>query len=136
MKAAIVGSLGFWGAMALVMSAPTQAQSKDPPGVNPTHYQCYRISASEPFKPQDVKLADQFGSSGAKVLKPSILCTPVSKNGAAVKDKKTHLVCYEDEGPKAVDKKVVVTNQFGAETLTVGGPWTLCVPSLKTVPKQ
>jgi len=29
-----------------------------------------------------------------------------------------------------------VTNQFGTETLTVGGPWTLCVPSLKTVPPQ
>jgi len=76
-----------------------------------------------------VKLADQFGASGAKVPKPIVLCAPV-------RDKRTYLMWYEDEGPKAADKKVAVTNQFGTETLTVGGPWRLCVPSLKTVPHQ
>ena len=136
MKAAIIGSLGFACMIASAMSAPTQAQTKDPPGVNPTHYQCYRVAEGQPFQPRDVKLADQFGASGARVLKPIVLCAPVSKNGAPVRDKRTHLTCYEDEGPKAVDKKVAVTNQFGTETLTVGGPWTLCVPSLKTVPHQ
>jgi hypothetical protein len=63
-------------------------------------------------------------------------CIREPRCGAPVRDKRTHLMCYKDEGPKAVEKKVAVTNQFGTETLTVGGPWTLCVPSLKTVPHQ
>jgi hypothetical protein len=136
MKTAVTGSLGFACIVASAMSVPTQAQTKDPPGVNPAHYQCYRVAEGQPFQAREVKLADQFGASGAKVLKPIVLCAPVSKNGAPVRDKRTHLMCYEDEGPKAVDKKVAVTNQFGTETLSVGGSWTLCVPSLKTVPHQ
>jgi len=109
---------------------PAHAQGKNPPGVNPTHYQCYRVWKTEPFKPREVKLRDQFGTSAAKVLKTSILCTPVDKNNLPAKDKQTHYVCYEEEG-KTVDKKVSVTNQFGKQILTVGGPALLCVPSVK-----
>ena len=132
MKAAIIGSLGFACMIASAMSAPTQAQTKDPPGVNPAHYQCYRVAEGQPFQPREVKLADQFGASGAKVLKPIVLCAPVSKNGAPVRDKRTHLMCYEDEGAESGSQE----GRGGTETLSVGGPWTLCVPSLKTVPHQ
>lgn len=122
-------------AMTALLSA-ANAQGKDPPGVNPAHYQCYRVSEQSTFKPVGVTLKDQFGTSETKVLKPIMLCAPTSKNGAAVKDQRTHLVCYQDEGGKAADKLVSVTNQFGNEKLTVGGPTMLCVPSLKTVIKQ
>jgi hypothetical protein len=104
-------------AIALGLSTSTPAESKDPLGVNPAHYQCYRVSEPEPFTSPPVKLADQFGTSEAKVGRANVLCAPVSKNGARVTDKRTHLVCYEDEGPKLVGKKVTVTNQFGTETL-------------------
>ena len=56
--------------IASTMSASTQAQTGDPPGVNLAHYQCYRLAEGQPFQPLEVKLADQFGASGAKVLKP------------------------------------------------------------------
>ena len=111
------------------------AQGKDPPGVNPSHYQCYRIAEQTPFKSVGVTLKDQFNASDAKILKPILLCAPTSKNGAVVKDPKTHLVCYQEDGAKSADKTVSVTNQFGTEKLTVGGPTMLCVPSLKTVVK-
>ena len=43
---------------------PLQAQGKDPPGVNPTHFVCYRVSAAKPLPPAEVKLKDQFGGFG------------------------------------------------------------------------
>jgi len=135
MKSSIVIKAATVFAAMAALSAQGSAQGKDPPGVNPAHYQCYRVAEAVPFKPLDVKLQDQFGASGAKVVKPTMICAPTSKNGAPVKDPRTHLVCYEDEGPKPVDKKVSVQNQFGKDTLTVGGPVMLCVPSLKTVLK-
>jgi len=135
MKAMMTGLLGLVCVSALVPITSALAQEKDPAGVNPAHYQCYRISEVEAFKPLGVTLADQFGKAEVKVLKPVMLCAPVSKNRAAVKDSKTHLVCYEDEGLEPANKKVAVINQFGKATLTVGGPAMLCVPSLKTVIK-
>ena len=103
---------------------------KDPPGVNPTHFLCYRVSEQKPVPPTSVKLLDQFGASGMKIGRALFLCNPVSKNGAELKDKTTHLVCYSI-GAKNAGKKVSVTNQFGTQVLTVGGTVTLCVPSLK-----
>ncbi len=126
-------SMGF--TMTALLST-ANAQGKDPPGVNPAHYQCYRVALQGTFKPITVTLKDQFGAAKVTVLKPVMLCAPTSKNEAAVKEPRTHLVCYEEEGGKAVDKLVSVTNQFGTEKLTVGGPTMLCVPSLKTVIKQ
>ena len=82
-----------------------------------------------------MKLRDQFGASTVKVVKPVFLCTPVEKNGVPARDKRTHLVCYEEEGGQAADKRVGVTNQFGKEVLSVDGPALLCVPSLKQVIK-
>jgi len=129
--------IGFAAAISLIASGATALAQKNPPGVNPTHYQCYRVAEKEPaFKPREVKLSDQFGASGAKVLKPMFLCAPASKNDLAARDKVTHYLCYEDEGPKAPDRPVEVTNQFGKEILVVGGPAVLCVPSIKTLIKQ
>ena len=111
-----------------------RSQGHDPPGVNPTHFQCYRVSPAQKFKPLAVKLQDQFGSSGVRVITPVLLCAPVAKNGVQPKDTKTHLVCYEEQEGKAADKRVVTTNQFGKELMTVGGAFVLCVPSLKQLP--
>ena len=128
-------SIMIAAAVATAMSATAQAQ-KNPPGVNPTHYQCYRVTEKEPpFRPREVKLHDQFGSSVAKVLKPLFLCAPTDKNDLKARDTKTHYVCYEDEGPKTPERTALITNQFGKEVLVVGGAFVLCVPSTKVLQK-
>jgi hypothetical protein len=68
-----------------------------------------------------------------KIVKPIFLCAPVEKNGVPPRDRQTHLVCYEEEGGRAADKRVSVTNQFGKETLAAANPTMLCVPSRKQV---
>jgi len=118
-------------AVAFAFSAGAPAHAKDPPGVNPAHYQCYRVKQIKRFKPVAVKLADQFGVAGAKVIQPVYLCAPTDKNGEGLKDKDTHLLCYQDTGVKTPNKKVRVINQFGEQDLVVTIPFMLCVPSLK-----
>jgi hypothetical protein len=118
----------------MALTSAAQAQGQNPPGVNPDHYLCYRVSQQKPIKPVAVKLADQFGNFGTKIGNALFLCAPVSKNGAEVKDKVTHLTCYSVSAKNA-GKTVQVTNQFGTQVLTVGGSVVLCVPSLKKVIK-
>jgi hypothetical protein len=115
--------------------SPAQAQGKDPPGVNPTHFVCYRVSQATKLKPAAVKLKDQFGAFGSKIGNPLFLCAPVSKNGEEVKDSKTHLTCYSISAKNA-GKKVKVTHQLGSQVLTVGGSVVLCLPSIKEVMKK
>jgi hypothetical protein len=124
-------------AAATVVAGTSSAYAqKNPAGVNPTHYQCYRVAEKTPFKERGVKLRDQFGTSGAKVLRPEFLCAPTDKNNLRARDRKTHYLCYEDVGPKAPERTVEIVNQFGKQILVVGGPVVLCVPSLKKVLKQ
>ena|SRR3989304_891730 len=129
MRTTSIATLAATVALALAAHAP--AYAKDPPGVNPTHYQCYRVKQIKRFKPVAVKLADQFGVAGVKVIQPVYLCAPTDKNGEGLKDKDTHLLCYQDAGVKAPNKKVRIINQFGEQDLAVTTPIVLCVPSLK-----
>ena len=127
MKAAILLALGF----GIAVSSAAQAQGKDPPGVNPTHFQCYRVSQQKPIK-AEAKVTDQFGGASYKLGAALFLCAPASKNGEPVKDKETHLTCYSIPAKNA-GKKVIVTHQFGSQQLTVGGSVVLCLPSIKKV---
>lgn len=127
MKAALLLSLGF----GIAFGSTAQAQGKDPPGVNPTHFQCYRVSQQKPIR-AEAKVVDQFGGASYKLGKALFLCAPASKNGEPVKDKETHLTCYSIPAKNAA-KKVVVRHQFGEQLLKVGGSVTLCLPSLKKV---
>jgi hypothetical protein len=119
------------------LSSPAQAQNgKNPPNVNPTHYQCYNVEG--PASAVTLKtLRDQFGiSEGVQVTKPMLLCGPTAKNGAAPKDRKTHYLCYQDEGVKPANRKARIINQLTKETgieLLVATPAMLCVPSLKRI---
>jgi hypothetical protein len=111
-------------------SARAQAPSPNPAGVNPAHYQCYKVAGQSP--PVAVRLVDQFGQSpSVRVLQPVFLCAPVGKNGEPIADEKTHLVCFTDTGVRPPNKTVRVTNQFGTQTLKVATPVALCVPSTK-----
>jgi hypothetical protein len=131
MKSAICLAIG----LGLTVTSAAQAQGKNPPGVNPAHYLCYRVSQAAPLKPPAaVKLSDQFGASGSKIGSALFLCTPVSKNGEEVKDKTTHLVCYS-VAAKNANKKVKIATQLGTQILKVGGSVTLCLPATKEVIK-
>jgi hypothetical protein len=133
MKARIIALIAF--AVASGSAAPAEAQGKDPPGVDPTHYQCYRVEVAT--KPMTLKtLQDQFGlAEKIAVSNPMYLCVPTAKNGVEPKDAKTHYLCYQDKGVKTPNRKVRITNQFGNVDLTVGAAAMLCVPSLKEILK-
>jgi len=108
---------------------------KNPPGVNPEHYACYRVTPSQPFKPRQVGLVDQFGKGVAVVVRAMYLCAPVSKNEEPIKDERTHLLCYVLKTSKAANKVAVVVNQFGESLMKIGPLEQLCVPSLKQIKK-
>ena len=86
MKTALILALGF----SIAVSSAALAQGKDPPGVNPTHFQCYRVSQQKPLQ-AEAKVTDQFGGPSYKLGAAMFLCAPASKNGEPVKDKETHL---------------------------------------------
>jgi hypothetical protein len=124
--------LGIALAIGLGICTPVraQAQSPNPPGINPAHYQCYKVTGQS--HPAVVKLRDQFGASpNVKVLQPVYLCAPVAKGDESIGDEQTHLVCFLDSGIRTPNKTVRVTNQFGAQILKVATPAVLCVPSIK-----
>ncbi len=93
------------------------------------HFKCYEIEAP-PFE-QDVTLEDQFGTEDTKVRGLVSLCNPVDKNGEGINDPTAHLACYRIKGELG-KRDVLLENQFGAQTVTVAKPETLCVPSFKT----
>jgi hypothetical protein len=47
--------------VATIFTVPAHAQGQNPPGVNPTHYQCYEVTSVQSFQPIEVTLRDQFG---------------------------------------------------------------------------
>jgi len=115
-----------------IASGTDAAYAKDPEGVAPSHFVCYRVSQQTRLPPTAVKLKDQFVGFGTRVGPAALLCAPVDKNGEGIKDEKTHLTCYTISAKNA-GKTVAVQNQFGEQKLRVGGSVTLCVPSLKKV---
>src|SRR4051812_47390636 len=58
------------------------------------HFQCYGVDPGSGFRPRTVTLVDQFGSSKAVASQLTTLCSPVRKNGGAVRNARAHLVCY------------------------------------------
>jgi hypothetical protein len=123
LSAATIGIVGMTAA---------QAQP-NPPGVNPEHYACYRVSPAKPFKLVKVALKDQFGGATGFVVQEAVLCAPVAKNDQPIKDERTHLLCYTVKMNKNANKAVEITNQFGKFVMKVGAITQLCVPSLKKV---
>jgi len=109
-------------AIATLWMNVAQAQ-QNPPGINPEHYACYRVSPAQRINPRQVGLLDQFGRGVAVVVQEMFLCAPVSKNEQPVRD----------ETNKAANKAVLITNQFGRFVMKVGPLQQLCVPSIKTL---
>lgn len=102
-------------------------------------FKCYdaKISKIDNKKPKFddiiVSLADQFGSSNMKVVKPKALCSPVETNDQGILDEENYLMCYDLKKvkgePKFKKNNVFTNNQFGSEEIKVKNPKTLCVPS-------
>ena len=141
MKTARITVVGTALAITIASGPQALAQGKNPPGVNPTHFQCYEVADENSrdfekrrdFKQKPVKLRDQFGASGKTIMKAAFLCAPVlQKDEARYQDQTTHLVCYVVE-PSDLKRKVRIQNQFGQEDLTLGSSKILCVPSRKTL---
>jgi hypothetical protein len=99
------------------------------------HFKCYDAGLTYPLG-ETVSLNDQFaGDFEAKVQEKERVCNPVSKNGEGILHEDHHLAFYRlvsgyEEFPARVD----VSNQFGEQTLELGPPQSLAVPTRKLVP--
>jgi len=107
--------------------------------LNLDHFLCYRQSHATPrFLRRAVTLVDDYESKATVVLRPDSLCAPVNEDGTGVKDPTTHLQCYRVRQvggqTKFAPRGATTTNTFGAGSLSVRAPRTLCVPSTKTLP--
>jgi len=118
--------------LATTFAAP-EAAAKDPFGGKFDHYQCYRIVDWGSTLQAGVKLKDQFRLDKAAIVRPSLLCNPVDKNGEGVPQPKVHLVCYTIKvgNPDGKTYGVVVQNQLETNKYYVRDPQLLCVPSTK-----
>jgi hypothetical protein len=110
------------------------------------HYKCYRVrrTAGEPkFTQRDVQLVDQFENKNTTVVRPSLLCNPVNKNGEGVPAPGSHLVCYRIRDVRGqtpfVPQQPNVTDQFVVQDLQTtrrtdcSKTRLLCVPSSKRI---
>jgi hypothetical protein len=111
-----------------LLCLPTRKNALPEP-VATDHYECYRGKFPR-FEPRLVALVDQFGTEQTQVLKPRFLCNPVAKNGEPIRDRLTHLKCY-DIRPKRTRQTITIANQFGSKSVTTKASKLLCVPSSK-----
>lgn len=109
------------------------------------HQLCYTATATGFKIPMTgVRLIDQFAPNGfVPKIGPLVKnCNPVQKTvtlatGGTTVTKVTnpnaHLACFKITAPTQPTKTVVVVNQFGSGTLSVGQPQILCLPTWKSL---
>jgi uncharacterized repeat protein (TIGR02543 family) len=115
------------------LAVPTQKEGHEPP-VGLDHLLLYEVIEG-PDVDVYVGLMDQFGDQAEVLVStPVIFGIPVQKTHDGVvteiEDPEAHLVFYWIEGGE-FETKVQVVNQFGTQTLNMGGPYLLAVPSEK-----
>ena len=118
---------------AVALAVPTQKSPHNAPqGLD--HFRCYAASGNPVG--QGVGLGDQFipALTGHLVLDPLLFCNPVEKTHGTVvtpiAHPEAHLTCYSMTRVPFT-REVATRNQFGAQTLVVGRPDILCVPTKK-----
>jgi hypothetical protein len=102
------------------------------------HFQCYQARPSRgiplPF-PIRVELEDQFETKDTDLLRTSLHCNPVDKNGGGIPYPSRHLKCYNIQDASEQDpfpgERVTTSDQFGPLTLQVGTPTRFCEPACK-----
>ncbi len=121
---------------AVVLAVPTHKPPHDAP-VGLDHYRCYQAHNTAALMPEVVGLLDQFlPFSGRAVLHPSLFCNPVAKKRLDTGDvtpilnPNVHMACYATTRVSFATTRDIET-QFGRQTLLIGAPDTLCVPTRK-----
>jgi hypothetical protein len=122
------------------LAVPTQKEGHEPP-VGLDHFLLYGVIEGPTANPSVnvvVGLNDQFGyEPEVLVTTPIFIGIPVQKTHDGVvteiEDPEAQLVFYETEWGE-FETKVQVVNQFGPQTLAIGGPYLLAVPSKKGSP--
>jgi hypothetical protein len=91
---------------------------------------CYKAGGAS-FTPQDVTLADAFGTRLAHVSKPSDVCNPGGIAGGAVGDPAAHVVCYKakDGADAPAAREVRVLDAFGVHHFRTRKTAGICVAS-------
>jgi hypothetical protein len=126
----------WWLHEPVALAVPTQKLPHDrPQGLD--HYRCYLAKGTATFTAELVRLIDQFiPAAGHVVLNPSMFCNPVKKTRldtgevTPIVNPDQHLACYVmTRVPFQTSRDVI--NQFGPQTLAIGAPDTLCVPTRK-----
>lgn len=114
------------------VTAPAPA-SAAMPMVKFSHFECYTAQA-KPVQ-EEVQLRDQFQTYKTGVGQPQFFCTPVTKKvisgqNMIVPQPADHLTCYQIQGP-TIQQSRPYSNQFIKDTVAVGSPQLLCVPTNK-----
>ncbi len=104
------------------------------------HFKCYVSKKPIVVHPavSSIQLQDQFDGSRfekAKVVHLYRFCNPVQKQHGhtvtPILHKQLHLAIYSITAHPTVNHKVVLRNQFGTQTISVGSPSWLAVPTSK-----
>jgi hypothetical protein len=126
----------WWLHEAIALAVPTLKPPHNPPqGLD--HFRCYLAKGTATFTSELVRLLDQFiPAAGHVVLNPKMFCNPVQKTRldtgevTPIVNRDQHLACYTmTRVPFQMNRDVI--NQFGPQTLAIGAPDTLCVPTRK-----
>jgi len=106
-------------------------------------FKCYEIKrmagSPAPYMGLQATVVDQFTTAKRfTISKAKLLCNPVDKNGAGIKNQVGHLVCYSlkptKKQPKHVQRVgVYVANELGPGRLDTRKEKLLCMPALKTL---
>ena len=108
--------------LSLLLGLPAYAQLD--------HFNVY--NASGPDGPI-VQITDQFGSVITDLGSPSHFLVPADKNAEGITDFFSHLTSYDILDPVLAPPTVIVINQFGTQTLSLGESSTLLVPTEKLI---
>ena len=114
------------------LAVPTQKDGLPPP-VSLDHFLLYSVMYGAPLG-VSVGLIDQFVDEQVDVGEPVLFANPVQKTVGdevtEIENPDKHLVFYAIEGG-VFQTQVQIDNQFGEQTLDVGNPYYLGVPSEK-----
>jgi hypothetical protein len=95
------------------------------------HFVCYSASTHTSFVPRQKHLVDQFGQRNTKPLAPELFCNPARKRSEPFKNRDAHLRCYLLTPAAALNRDVLLRNQFGGFRARVRSPERLCLPASK-----
>jgi hypothetical protein len=112
-----------------------------PPGLENAHLVCYLIDDTLPPPTDRFKTSNQFGSEELTVNAAQNLCVPSLKNpvagGPTVADIEkvlAHFKCYGmTELTPFTPVDVILSDQFGVQSVKAVKPFLLCNPTAKTV---